>query len=509
MPNSIRFGRSGASKLLRTTNLPSSGAFTAMCWVRVPTLSGWMCAIQLSGAGVEMHQMGVEGSSGTNAFAVNNSIGTTPGTPLVNGRWYHMTMTSLAGTGSRGYLDGVLDSTPSTEGAFTATNLWIGDSTGGDPMNGNIAAIKIWNRVLSRDEIYGEIPYALPVSRAALNVATPVPQGWERMDNGFFAPDRGNPLTRFDDWSGNGYLWSETGTIDTDIGPPIRWAPKWSPIFYQPGKPAGGTAYTLTMGVGAFTLTGNATALKAARKLTASVGTFTETGNATGLAFGHKIAANVGAFTLTGNTTTLKADRKLAAGVGAFTETGNATGLAYGRTLSLSVGAFTLTGNATALKADRKLTQGTGAFVLTGIDIGLSKSTGNTLAADTGSFTFTGIAANLKVARKLALGVGAFTETGTDTTLRAARMLQGSTGLFTETGVAVALKWAHVLSMGQGAFTLTGNAITFTDSGAVSYVIAGPLSRLSPRFLMGNAQPSFLTQNASPRYPMGRVEVDE
>jgi hypothetical protein len=120
----------------------------------------------------------------------------------------------------------------------------------------------------------------------------------------------------------------------------------------------GGPTYTLAADGATFTLTGQASGLKAARKMVSASATFA----------------------LTGQDVALKAARKLVAGNGAFTLTGQDVTLTYspGVTYSMTAdsGAFTLTGGAVAFKAARKLTADAATFTLTGQDVGLTYSTG-------------------------------------------------------------------------------------------------------------------------------------
>lgn len=159
------------------------------------------------------------------------------------------------------------------------------------------------------------------------------------------------------------------------------------------------TAYTLTAEPGTFTLTGQATGLRAARQLAAAAGTFTLTGNAAGLIRGYPLAAGTGTFVLTGQAAALRADRKLTAATGAFTLTGVAADLIYtpasgAYTLAAGTGVFALTGNVAGLTAARKLTAAAGSFTLTGVAAGLTRS-GYRLVAGAGAFALTGNDATL------------------------------------------------------------------------------------------------------------------
>lgn len=159
-----------------------------------------------------------------------------------------------------------------------------------------------------------------------------------------------------------------------------------------------GSPYTLTADVGTFSLTGNVTALKAARKIATTVSTFTLTGISAGLTAQRKLAATVGTFALTGIDATLTytpvaASYTLTADAGSFALTGVNTILTAQRKIAPAVGTFALSGIAVTLKADRSIAAGTGSFSFTGIDATLTYTPvvgAYTLIAETGSFVLTG-----------------------------------------------------------------------------------------------------------------------
>ncbi len=212
---------------------------------------------------------------------------------------------------------------------------------------------------------------------------------------------------------------SESEILDLSNDPFGLYDTRSNRIVYLPS--GGGPTYTIAAGAGAFTLTGNAAVLKAARKIAAGTGDFVLTGNNTVLKAGRKIAAGTGEFALTGIGAALKLARKLTAGGGAFSLTGNDATLTYTPvggptyTIAASAGAFSLTGNNTVLKAGRKMSAGTGVFTETGNVAGLK--VGRKMVAGAGAFTLTGLDAILKAARKLPAGTGVFTLTGSNVNL--------------------------------------------------------------------------------------------
>lgn len=183
----------------------------------------------------------------------------------------------------------------------------------------------------------------------------------------------------------------------------------------------GGPTYTLALGQGAYTLTGQALATKAARKLALAQGSYALTGQALGLKAGRKLVLGQGSYVLTGQNLALKAARKMVLGQGAYTLTGQSLTLVYTpvggptHTLVLGQGSYTLTGQALALKASRKLALGQGSYVLTGESLAIRA--GRKLVLGQGTYVLTGQAMTFKAARKMTLGTGSYVLTGKDLTI--------------------------------------------------------------------------------------------
>ena len=129
------------------------------------------------------------------------------------------------------------------------------------------------------------------------------------------------------------------------------------------------------------------------------------------------MAASVGSFHFTGNAAALKAARKLPAGVGGYTFTGYSAQLRAARFLRAANASYTLTGNDAALVHARPFHCGTGAFNLTGEPAAFRVN--HILHATTGNLSLTGSDARLARLFTLHASPGAFLLTGKDVILYA------------------------------------------------------------------------------------------
>jgi hypothetical protein len=149
------------------------------------------------------------------------------------------------------------------------------------------------------------------------------------------------------------------------------------PIHIYWPSAGGGPTYTLAADGATFTLAGQVTGLKAARKMVAASATFALTGQDVALKAARKLVAGNGAFALTGTAAALKAARKLSSESGAFALSGQDVTLTYSGaasptyTLAAGSGAFVVTGGAVNLTAQRLLSAAGGIFVLTGQSVDL------------------------------------------------------------------------------------------------------------------------------------------
>lgn len=183
---------------------------------------------------------------------------------------------------------------------------------------------------------------------------------------------------------------------------------------------AGGTANTLAMGQGTFTITGQTVGLKVTRRLQPAQGTFTLTGQALGLTVQRKaLTAVQGSFAITGQALAMRVARSpLVATQGSYALTGQALVMRVARAaFPIGQGSFVLTGQAVSLKVTRAFVAAQGTFALTGQSVGLSYV--RTVSLGQGNYALTGQTLGLTVQRRLTMGQGLFTATGEAVTLTA------------------------------------------------------------------------------------------
>lgn len=228
MPHSMTFGRTGNMFANRTTNLPSTSLCSATMWIR-PTSVGATDKIFMSLGAVTAGAFNdYELMVSTASLALWNGSAQANGSTLVVNIWRYiaLTLNGTSGTNALVYLDGALNIS-GTARAVGSGDLRIGNNSGSEPHVGDIAAINVWNRVLSIDEIVAQMPYAWPLNPAGLNCSYPMMTPWDMANYDVDAlAKRSTAASRWIDVSGNaGNDFTETGTIDYGVGPPIQFAP--------------------------------------------------------------------------------------------------------------------------------------------------------------------------------------------------------------------------------------------------------------------------------------------
>lgn len=253
-----------------------------------------------------------------------------------------------------------------------------------------------------------------------------------------------------DDGSGNYTLWTdhtgsfvqsgssqnvsgaEVSTSNTRSGILLNAATSTSSALYdfEAGSlGGGGPTYTLTAAQGSLSLTGEATAFKAARNITASQGSYSLTGESLIFTISRILTASYGGYSLTGEDLLFKISRKLSATYGSYVLTGEDVILTYTPvggptyTLTANKGDYSLTGESLGFKTSRNLVAAQGTLTLTGIDARLAR--GWTLTAAKGDFTITGQTTAFQASRKLLAVYGSFVLTGENANLTYGQLLSG------------------------------------------------------------------------------------
>lgn len=207
------------SEHLTQSNSASNDPYTAMFWFLLDT--------------VEVVNQGIFGRAGTgNASVAVGSTGRLSlqvtgygydyGSILTLDTWYHLAATR-SGTSHEVFIDGVSDMTL-TGNTNTRDTITVGhDTEYGLEMDGRIAAIKVWDAVLTPAEINNELYFFTPLRTSGNQIWTPLVA---------------DETVNFRDYSGNAADWTEVGTIDAGEGPPITWRKGASKIFVPLGVAA-------------------------------------------------------------------------------------------------------------------------------------------------------------------------------------------------------------------------------------------------------------------------------
>jgi hypothetical protein len=156
-----------------------------------------------------------------------------------------------------------------------------------------------------------------------------------------------------------------------------------------------GTAYTIAIVKGAYTLTGIATAFRRALNILITRGTYVYTGIATAFKLGKGFQAISGSYILTGNNALFGKVISMLIASGSYTYTGFATGLAKTKLLIASVGNYIYNGIATGISHGRKITITKGTYTYTGIAVAVHR--GVVLMAVTGTYVLHGFKIRMSI----------------------------------------------------------------------------------------------------------------
>ncbi len=183
---------------------------------------------------------------------------------------------------------------------------------------------------------------------------------------------------------------------------------------------ASGTSYTLSCAQGSYSLTGQATALRAARRITAAQVSYALNGQSVALRMArNSLSANTGSYSLNGQSVSLigpivgysmamgqgsyaltgsdaAVDIVIAIGSGSYSLTGNPVALRAGRKTAIAQASYALNGQALSFGLARTISIAQGYYSLTGNDVGLAQhAPAPRLVAQTGFYSLNGNAINL------------------------------------------------------------------------------------------------------------------
>lgn len=225
----VRLDTAGES-LLRTANVPAQTACTICGWAVMVTdrnIETALCSLESGTTSAASYVILATNADGT-ALKVWNTTGegTTFATITV-GVPFFFALTTAGNTAAsqigyfRAYGSNTLSSgnPPGTGSTFTPAALYVGIDSFGEWFNGRVWNVKVWDRVLSSEELLIESFYDRPQFPASLNV-------WWQLPNASDTADR----------SGNARAPTVGGTLSTEDSVVNLWKP--SPKFIVPANTA-------------------------------------------------------------------------------------------------------------------------------------------------------------------------------------------------------------------------------------------------------------------------------
>lgn len=233
----IRFDAAG-EYLVSTAGLPVENTVSLCFWFYISTDTNAQVRIITiaNGAGTLTNSIVLSATDGT-TIALRTGATQQDGTNLSTGTWYHVGYTRDSSNVTTLYLNGVQDAQQTVANSFTTGVIAVSWPTGTQNINGRVFGFKMWDAVLSADEIAAEMWTTRPQRTANLNRWTPLMVG----------------SNRYVDYSGNGRDWGVGGGTPTDEDdPPVSWGARV--LVYPYAEPSVSVALT---GVSSTTAVGN------------------------------------------------------------------------------------------------------------------------------------------------------------------------------------------------------------------------------------------------------------
>jgi hypothetical protein len=214
----VRF-TAGTQDLRRTASLPSPTGFTVACWLKLASdRNEYQTAFSLdNGSSYVILQTYADGTSllGTSTGGSNGFVDV-----MTVGSWYFAALVGSGGgaNGLTAYSAAVgattLTSAALQGSSFTPTSMFLGSVPSFGTQYywaGDIAAVKVWDAVLTAAELAQERWFYTPRRLANLHLWSPCVES--------------TVAGCATDYSGNARAWTVTSTPSIVSGPPIAWRP--------------------------------------------------------------------------------------------------------------------------------------------------------------------------------------------------------------------------------------------------------------------------------------------
>lgn len=159
----------------RTTNLPTAGGFTWCGWVSLSVDRNSTSNPFSYGPNTAAQKAMETDATGTKLNLWDGTNLTAMVTDMQVGMWYHLAF-SWNGSVMVGYVNGLIEATSPSTATNPSTKIYFGNSVSNEFINGRLAHYRIWNAVLSQQEIAKEMRSTVPVRTASLN-------SWYPLDN--------------------------------------------------------------------------------------------------------------------------------------------------------------------------------------------------------------------------------------------------------------------------------------------------------------------------------------
>lgn len=212
--------------LVSTTNaLDYNANYTIMGWFRYSSSPASASAIAvINNSAGTLYDLAMVNN---NELYINVNGTFSLGSTLSANTWYHFAMVRSSTTLVTLYLDGVSDSAQATSvsGRAASTEENIGGVLSTFPFLGDIAYVKSWSTNLTVAEINQEMNLIRPVRTA---------------NKHRFSPLHRTTAERLRDYSGNGYNWTENGTVTDADAPPVSYGSETNIVQFAAAAPPTG-----------------------------------------------------------------------------------------------------------------------------------------------------------------------------------------------------------------------------------------------------------------------------